>query len=312
MRIAPEIGDAAFLDARLLRLFDLLYATHSVTRAAEQLGQTQPTVSIWLASLRRKLGDPLFVRTSGGMRPTPRADALIGTARQALESLRQLAERPPAFEPATAERRFRICMTDGNHITLLPRLLERVRALAPRVRLAAATIGDDIAQTLQSGEADLAVGLIPALEAGFYQQALFRQDWVCLASASHPRLGEKLPLRQYRSEGHINIVYGTGQHLITKAMKTQGVERRIVLELPGFLGLTITLAATDLIATLPRTIGQTLADIGHLRIYDSPVRIPSFMVKQHWHSRYHDDPANRWLRGLCAQLFAEDRSLKLK
>ena len=66
------------------------------------------------------------------------------------------------------------------------------------------------------------------------------------------------------------------------------------------------------IVTLPRNIGETLADLGHLRIYDSPIRIPSFMVKQHWHSRYHDDPGNPWLRGLCAQLFAEDRSLKLK
>jgi DNA-binding transcriptional LysR family regulator len=310
--MTPETGDAALPDARLLRLFDLLYATHSVTRAAEQLGQTQPTVSIWLAALRRKLGDPLFVRTSAGMRPTPRADALIGSARQALDSLRQLAAKPAEFEPATAERTFRVCMTDGNHITLLPRLLARVRALAPRVRLAAATIGADIAETLQSGEADLALGLIPALEAGFYQQSLFSQDWVCLASARHPRVKQKLSLRQYRSEGHIHITQGTGQHLIARALAKHGIDRRIVLELPGFLGITITLATTDLIVTLPRNIGETLADLGHLRIYDSPIRIPSFMVKQHWHSRYHDDPGNRWLRGLCAKLFLEDRSLRVK
>lgn len=161
MPIAPEISEAEFLDYRLLRLFDLLYATHSVTRAAEQLGQTQPTVSSWLGTLRRKLGDPLFVRAAGGMRPTPRADALIGAARQALRSLTELAQAPPVFEPQTAERLFRVCMTDGNHIILLPRLLERVRALAPRVRLAAANIGDDIAETLQSGVADLALGPDP-------------------------------------------------------------------------------------------------------------------------------------------------------
>ncbi len=66
----------ALLDVRLLRLFDLLYSTRSVTRAAEQLGQAQPTVSIWLSRLRQELGDPLFVRTPNGMEPTPRADAL--------------------------------------------------------------------------------------------------------------------------------------------------------------------------------------------------------------------------------------------
>ena len=68
-------------DAKLLRLFDLLYHTRSVTRAAEDLGLSQPTVSIWLAKLRTQFNDPLFVRTSEGMQPTPRADALIGTVR---------------------------------------------------------------------------------------------------------------------------------------------------------------------------------------------------------------------------------------
>jgi DNA-binding transcriptional LysR family regulator len=52
-----------FLDLKLLRLVDLIYSTASVTRAAEQLGQSQPTVSIWLAKLRGALNDPLFVRT---------------------------------------------------------------------------------------------------------------------------------------------------------------------------------------------------------------------------------------------------------
>ena len=55
-----------------------------MTRAAQALGQSQPTVSIWLAKVRQQLGDPLFVRTAGGMPPTPRADALIDTVREVL------------------------------------------------------------------------------------------------------------------------------------------------------------------------------------------------------------------------------------
>lgn len=71
-------------DLKLLQLFDLLYDTRSVTRVAEQLGQSQPTVSIWLARLREHLHDPLFIRTPGGMAPTPQADALIGPCREIL------------------------------------------------------------------------------------------------------------------------------------------------------------------------------------------------------------------------------------
>lgn len=302
-----HLSAADLPDARLLRLFDLLYATRSVTRAAETLGQTQPTVSLGLARLRRRLGDPLFVRTATGMQPTPRADALIATARQALASLERLAEGAPAFDPRTARRGFCIAMTDASHITLLPGLLARVRADAPRVGLKAAAIGPDIAQALQSGEADLALGLIAGLDAGYYQQTLFEQDWICLANARHPRLGTRLTLGKYRAEGHISIVYGTGQHLLAAALKAHDIERRVVLELPGFLGLPAMLGSTDLVATLPRQIGETLAAMGGLRVYACPLRIPSFTVKQHWHARYHDDAGNRWLRGVCADLFRSDR-----
>ncbi|MEY4767253.1 MAG: hypothetical protein RI907_3926, partial [Pseudomonadota bacterium] len=127
-------------DLKLLQLFDVLYNTRSVTRAAEQLGQSQPTVSIWLAHLREHLRDPLFVRTASGMQPTPRADALIGQSREILESLRRLSAWESDFVPRTAQRRFRICMTDASHVTLLPQLLTHVRAEAPQVRLEAARI----------------------------------------------------------------------------------------------------------------------------------------------------------------------------
>ena len=118
---AKSIESAAItsdlFDAKLLRLFDLLHHTGSVTRAAEELGLSQPTVSIWLSKLRTQFNNPLFVRTSKGMQPTPRADALIGTVRTALESFRQLSESEPIFNPAISDRRFRICMTDASHIT---------------------------------------------------------------------------------------------------------------------------------------------------------------------------------------------------
>src|ERR1700722_18808429 len=94
------------LDAKPLRLFDLLHTTGSVTRTAEQLGQSQPTISIWLARLRRDLRDPLFIRGPSGIQPTPRADALVGTARQALEALRRLTAWEDSFVPATSQRRF--------------------------------------------------------------------------------------------------------------------------------------------------------------------------------------------------------------
>ncbi|WP_207622791.1 LysR family transcriptional regulator [Falsiroseomonas algicola] len=291
------------LEVKYLRLFDVLHETRSVTKAAERLGQSQPTVSIWLNHLRRALRDPLFVRTGAGMEPTPRAEALIVTAREALEALHRLSIAEPAFSPATTRRRFRICMTDASHVTLLPQLLAHVRAAAPGARLEVARIDGDTGRALAAGEADLALGLIPELDSGFYQQVLFDQDWVCLLNPRHPRLGRRFTRAGYEAAEHIGVVGGTGAGLLGPALEANQVQRRVVLELPGFLGLPAIIATTDLVATLPRHIGETLGKLGGLTVVDCPVPIPGFTVKQHWHARYHGDAANRWLRGVCLGLF---------
>ncbi len=293
------------VEFKLLRLFDVLYATRSVTRAAHVLGQSQPTVSIWLSKLRRQLRDPLFVRTPSGMQPTPAADMLISQAREILESVRRLSVWEPGFVAATAQRRFRICMTDAAHIALLPELLAHVRAVGPQVRLAAARIDGNTAHALESGDADLALGYIPWLESGIYQQTLFPQDWICLANASHPRIRNKLSLSLYKEEAHISVVAGTGHQLLEGILAQRKIKRRVLLELPSFLGLVRIVARTDLIVTLPRDIGSTLAKLGGLRVFPCPIPIPMFTVKQHWHARYHNDPGNRWLREAIATLFLQ-------
>lgn len=291
------------LDPKLLTLFALLYNTRSVTRAAEELNQSQPTISAWLSRLRELLGDPLFVRTAGGMQPTPRADALVEPVREALQSLRRISAPAQVFVPDEAQRGFLVCMTDASHITLLPRLLKRVRREAPRVRLEASPINDQTARDLESGRADLALGIIPGLESGFYQQVFYEQDFVCLVSPTHPDFSRELTLDGYRAAVHVEVLSGKSHALLEEALKAQRVRRDVLLQLPGFLGLATVVAETDLVATVPRQIGETLARQGGLKALPCPVQVPTFTVKQYWHARMHHDPANRWLRGLCASLY---------
>ncbi|MDE2418324.1 MAG: LysR family transcriptional regulator [Burkholderiales bacterium] len=306
-------ADLPLLDIKLLRLLDQLYTSRSVTRSAEALAQSQPTVSIWLARLREQLGDPLFVRTSEGMLPTPRTDALIGTVREVLEGLQRLSQAGAEFKPATAQRRFSICMTDASHITLLPRLLAHVRAVAPGITLQASHIDFNLAQALQAGEADLAVGFLPWLDVGFYQQTLYAQDWICLSNARHPRIADKgalhWNLERYQAEAHIGISSGTGYQLLESTVVSQGITRNIRLEMPGFLGLSAILSTSDLVATLPRHIGETLARAAGLQVLPCPFAIAGFTVKQYWHARYHHDAGNRWLRNVCAELFMREAPL---
>jgi len=296
-----DLGEA-LRDTRLLVLFDEIYRTGSMTHAAERLGLSQPTASIWLAKLRRAWRDPLFVRTSEGMQPTPRAAVLIGPSREALALLRRLADDGGAFDPAAVERSFRIAMTDASHITLLPQILAHVRSVGPGIRLEVVSISAETGRMLESGGVDTALGYLPGLGAGYHEQPVYRQDFVCLVNEHHPRIGATFTVRAYREEAHIGILSFTSYPMLQNSLRRQGIERRILLELPGFLGLASIVATTDLIATVPRTIGETVAAMGAIRVHPCPVKVPSFTVSQYWHSRYHQDPGSRWLRGLCAKL----------
>ncbi len=302
--IDPQFGTIP-RDARILVLFDEIYRTQSMTRAAAQLDLSQPTASIWLAKLRHEWHDPLFVRTSTGMRPTPRADALIGPVREALALLRRLSGDTPGFDPTSAFRNFRICMTDASHVTMLPRLLAMMRASGSEVRLDALPISAATAHMLESGDADLALGFVPGLGAGFYAQQLYMQDFICLVNAKHPRIGSTFTGRAYREEAHIGILSSASYPMLQSALKSQRINRRVQLELPGFLGVTAIVSSTDLIATVPRIIGEELARAGSVRVFPCPVKVPSFPVKQYWHTRYHHDPGIRWLRDVCAKLFMQ-------
>ena len=314
MKVDPSAQDAlGELDVRWLRLFEQIHVTRSVTRSAELLGQSQPTVSIWLGKLRERLGDALFVRTADGMLPTPRAQALAAPVREALRALGEIAAPQAPFDPATSTRPWRICMTVARHATVLPRLLAHLRARAPHAPVTAIRIDDDTGAALQSGAADIAVGYIPGLDTGFYQQALFTQDWICLAGPSNTRIGATLSLRGYREADHVVTQAGTGAADLEAALARARVERRVMLSLPGFLGLAAIVSASDLVATLPRTIGELLARNAGLRVLACPFPVPPFTVKQHWHARFHQEPANRWLREeVAGLLMAPARSPRVR
>ncbi len=297
-------------DTRLLILFEELYNGRSMTRAAEKLGLSQPTVSIWVSKLRRQFGDPLFVRTAGGVRATPRADALIGPVRDVLTSLRRLSGEAPAFDPARAARTFRIAMTDASHLTLLPLLLAHIRESAPEVGIEIHPISPNTRRDLEEGRAELAIGNVAGLESGFHEQRLYEQDFICLVSAKHPRIrGDTMTARAYLQEGHIGVLSGATYSSLSTSLAMQHLKRRVMLELPGYLGVAKIVASTDLIVTIPRHIGETIAADSDLHVVRCPVKITGFTVKLYWHDRVHRDPGHKWLRSLCLELYGKGAAL---
>ena len=294
----------AKLDLEWLNLFDEIYKTGSVSRAAERRGMAQGTASIALNKLRQHYGDKLFCRTSRGMEPTPFASEIYPALRDAMAMLERTHGAREAFDPASARRVFRLLITDISEIVLLPTLLNHLRKTAPGVHIEIGKISTDSPRRLESGEADIAVGFMPDLEAGFYQQTLFTQDFVCLAARNHPRIGDKLGKAAFVKEAHIVVgSSGTGHSIVDRVLDQQGLQREVVLRLPSFLGVARIVAQTELLVIVPRRLGNTLASQEAIRLLAPPVELPSYAVKQHWHERFHADAGNVWLRRTLAGLF---------
>ena len=97
----------------------------------------------------------------------------------------------------------------------------------------------------------------------------------------------------------------TGHWILDKTLEAKGVARKVAVRLPDFLGLAAIVAGTDLLACVPERLGEVMRQAAKVKLLAPPVELPSYLVKQHWHERYHHDPANRWLRGVVAELFLE-------
>ncbi len=287
-----------------LEVFVQIFKTQSVSRAAMQLGMEQASASIALNKLRQHFDDRLFVRTADGMVPTPRAQSIYPDLQEALARIDIARGMPAAFLPSEAVREFRIAMTDISEIIILPKLINHLQKTAPELSVTAEKISSETRQRLASGDVDVAVGFLPDLEAGFYQQALFEQDFVCLAAKEHPRVQGKVTLLQFSKEGHIAVtVSSTGHVIVDKVLAKHKIERRIVLRVPSFLGVARIVAQTEFLVIVPRQLGIALAAQEHVQVLESPLPLPHYKVKQHWHERFHLDAGSIWLRQTMTKLF---------
>ena len=297
-----NVGD---LELGALIAFDAVRRRGSVSIAAEELGLAQPTLSNRLRSLRAALGDPLFVRTAEGMVPTPFAAELGRYVAQALSLIDQGLHQRRAFEPSSETRTFTIIMTDIAEAILLPPLLERCAGDAPEIRFR--TLRLSIKETfaaLRSGEVDLAIGFIPELGAGIHQQLLFTSQYVCIASAEHPFITGTIDRRTFLRARHaVAEARGTGHHVVEKILDREGIRRQIGVRVPSFLALPMIVSASQMIATVPRPLDRILSGAARLQRLEHPLDLPAIEVKQFWHERYHDDTANKWLRGRLREVF---------
>ena len=291
------------LDLNLLRLFDAVWRTRSVSQAAQQLDLSQPAASQGLARLRRLLGDALFVRSGGGVAPTPRADRLALAVQAALATLEEALNESEQFEPQRARRSFRVHLSDIGEARFLPELMAMLRREAPGTRLEAAPLPHEaIAAALDSGRIDAAIGFLPTVRET-RRLPLLSDRYILLLRAGHPfaarwrrrpRLEELKALDFAAVRSHSDTL---------RILQLLQLDDRLRLTVANFLSLPAIVRAGDLAVLMPRSIAQGFAAQGGLAILEPDFPLADFTVSLHWSRRFENDAALRWLRQRVLQLF---------
>jgi len=303
----------ASIDLNLLKNLDVLLRELSVTKAAEQLGITQPAMSNSLKRLRNVFHDPLLVRTSDGMTPTEKALELQPLVREIIVRTEALLTPDEVFVPKKSQRVFRVMASDYAEATLVPHLVRRLRQEAPGVVLDFLTPSDVTYTDMEQGRVDLAINRFNEMPRSFFQVTLWHDTFSVLLNKNNP-LMQDYSLESYLQGQHIWVSktgFGVGFGMnpdklgglgwIDQALARLGKSRRISIftrhyQMPALLAMN-----NDLVATLPSRVARMQAENPNLVIMPPPFVIPKLELKMAWSPLLHHNPAHRWFRRLIQE-----------
>lgn len=294
------------VDLNLLKAFVLLYETRSVTRTADTLCLTQPSVSHSLRRLRRQFDDELFLRTSQGLTPTELANRMYPQLHQALEVIEETVSGAGEFAPETSRRTFRIRATDLGEISLLPTVLDRLEKRAPHCSVEVTPLDfADAAQHLRQGRDD-AVICTPRIDApDLRRDALFHERYVGLCAQEHPRISERPTLSEYLDERHIAVDAAAGHVDADQELTRLGHQRDVAVRVPHFAVLPELLARTTKLSMVPSRVAGLFTHSSSVRTFELPIEVPTVEVALYTYRRAPPSPATEWLRDMISQVLRQ-------
>src|SRR5690242_8481220 len=246
----------------------------SVSRAAEALFITQPTLTARLKALERDLGTPLFLRTPHGMRLTDAGRAWIPYAERALRALVDGRDALAQVMTASAGH-LMIAAAPAVSTYLLPDLLERFVSTHPRVEVSVRTgHSEDVVELVLRDEVQIGLGRAirhPELEL----RPFHTEDLVLVCAPDHPFTQlSSVTMAQVAAEKLIMFDRTSSYYEITQsAFLSAGVTLRGLMELDS-IEAAKKMVERDLgVALLPGTAvareieGKTLRTV---RMTDAP------------------------------------------
>ena len=287
----------AAVDLNLLLAFEALWAERHVTRAGRRLGLSQPAMSGALSRLRTMLRDPLFVRGRTALVPTERCTALAGPLGKALLDIRN-ALAGTAFDPATTDRQLTLGAVDAAIAVVVPKVVARFTAQAPRAQLIVSAIDPARAVDLvEAGVLDVALSPRTRPSSTVRQVTLFPLELAIGVRPGHPLSRRALSLPALAKYPRLMVAFDG-------APPTPGMFGIApAISVSSFLAAAHVLAECDAWALLPAPFATKLARERALVMRPLPpeVKPPELAMRMVWPEAQDAAPASRWLRQLVAE-----------
>ena len=308
--------DTDDISLRHLRVLTLLLEVGSLTRAAQILDISQPTVSKILTKLRAHFGDPLFVRVGLSMHPTPKALEIAQPLRGLLSASAAMRASTASFDPATSTREFSLIVTEVGMAMLVPPIIAHFEKEGPGLRLRAVPLDSRPFEVrLESGEADVAIGVFPGAAANTRRQRLYTDGYLSAVRKGHPRLRRLDRDTAILRERHIVVTSSNTGHAahqtLERVMGGKLEPDRVHVRVPSFLTSAMVASRTDAVAVLPAKLAEYLADDLDLATFPTPLPLPRIEIAQFWHERVDRDQGHRWFRAALNSLFGSSRAKAL-
>ncbi len=234
------------------------------------------------------------------MVPTPVAENMVSSVREALQLLTSSVQLGDRFDPMVAENTIKISMHDVTETTVLPELLAQLHVRAPKLSLTSCSIPrSELAKELATGEVDLAIDVPAQTHPDLLHIPLYPTTYVCVVRPDHPYIGSDLSLDQYLALSHVHVSSRrNGSSYIDSALNKLGAKRHIQVRTQRYLIAPKLIRNTDLALTVPLQLAQKT----DLKILPLPFEVEAPRWHLYWHRSADKDKLNSWLRELIQSL----------
>ena len=292
-----------------LRILSVLLKETNLSRAADILGISQPTLSSALKQLREEFNDPLLVRTGNRMELTAKAKSLEVPLNEIFRAVDTLWEQETA-DPKESRRHVLIGGTDyGAYMTAAP-IFNRLAKYAPGILVQFV----DTAETKDviNEETTFDFYIVPDMACqspafrDFKYMPLFDEEMVYMVGNHHPLAKAPNP-----SSDDINnesfVLYNIGMERYSthsgRALANMGDNRKVAMQVQQFSMLPHIAENTDAVVILPRRMAESMLATHGCKMLGTTTPALKFSFCLMWDCVYQSDPVHAFLRDIFKSVF---------